>query len=720
MSIADGNATVHVRTKLKSDSRRDGTYGVRVSLLHADGAVAESAQRSVSLQAGESAEVDHDLTVVKARLWQGVEDPYQYKLVAELLTADGTVIDNVVQDFGIRQVRFDPDHGFYLNDKYIRLRGVAIHQDYLGKGWAMTNRDVDESLALVKEIGANAIRLGHYPFSQYVLAQIDKMGLVAWAEVPFSLGVTPKSVSVGKTDEALCPDNDPTESFKANARQQLQEMIRQQYNHAAVAMWSIGNETTFMARDCPQAPYDNITPLLRELNELAKKEDSSRPTTLADLTEQVTPSVAGSYIAVGGITDIWATNRYYPWYDFPFSYLGELFDALHARYPLQPIGLSEYGAGGALTHHTDNPLGGPPESSNTGVPVVYQPEEYQSYFHGLNYELILSKKYLWGSYVWTLFDFGSGLRNEGDLLGVNTKGLVTFDRKIKKDPFYFYKANWSSESVTYITERRYVDRAYALVDVKVFSNADSIQLSHNGRLVDTLLQNQCVLRTCMFRNVTLNQGDNKLVAVGNHGGKLVSDSVTWSFNMNDVNIAAGQLATGFKSSVGARFGSDNFFTGGQGDWLVEKGNKGVTDRTAVCGTLATELFKNYRRGRFSYDIPLADGQYVVTLGFLEPDRGTKVGARVFDVAANSENKVTDFDILAATRGVYRTATTRSFQIAVTGGRLKLEFIPRQGEAVVSNIMIAKQGPDSQSGQAMLANTCDPASNAGCARCLSDR
>jgi beta-galactosidase len=723
MSIADGNATVNVRTKLKSDSRRDGTYKVRVSLLDADGTVAESAQRSVSLQAAESAEVDQDLKVVKPRLWQGVEDPYQYKLVAELLTADDTVIDNVVQDFGIRQVRFDPGHGFFLNDKYVRLRGVAIHQDFLGKGWAMTNGDVDESLALVKEIGANAIRLGHYPFNKYVLESVNKMGLVAWAEVPFGIGSTVQPPLQLGVESANCPKDDPTDAFMANAKQQLQELIRQQYNHAAIAMWSVGNEITFLHKECKEPWYDNVTPVLKELHALAKREDPHRVTTVADFTEKAEPPQNGSYIEVAGITDIWAINQYYLWYSGAVSGLGERFDALHLRFPKNPIGMSEYGAGAALTHHTDNLQGGPAEVINTGVPVLYQPEEYAGYVHEQNYGLLLSRPYLWGHFVWAMFDFGSGLRKEGDAEGVNTKGLVTFDRKTRKDPFYFYKANWSTEPVVHITGRRYTDRAYGVADVRIYSNADSVQLSVNGNTVETLVQDQCVLKTCVFKNVRLRQGVNELVVTGSREGRETRDSVKWSLNTQGVNIAAGQLTTGFKSSAGVRFGSDNFFTGGEGDWLVEKGTQGVEDRTAVCHTASPDLFKNFRKGHFSYNIPLADGIYLLNLGFLEPDRGTKVGERIFDVVANGSVKLADFDVIKAAVS-YRTASTRTFPVKVSGGYLKLEFIPKQGEAIVSNIMIRKRlsaqnqarGQRSRKRLHTLASGCIPSSDERCPNC----
>jgi beta-galactosidase len=237
--------------------------------------------------------------------------------------------------------------------------------------------------------------------------------------------------------------------------------------------------------------------------------------------------------------------------------------------------------------------------------------------------------------------------------------------------------------------RRYTDRAYDVADVRVYSNADSVQLVVNGRPIEKLVQAQSVLKTFEFKNVKLRQGANVIAAVGDHNGKRVTDTVRWSLNTRDINIAAGQLTTGFKSSSGERFGSDNFFIGGDGDWLVEKGTQGVKDRTDVCGTTSPDLFKNFRKGRFSYDIPLSDGRYEVTLGFLEPDRDTKVGDRIFDVLANGEKRLADLDVLSVA-GSYRNAIRRTFSLNVSGGHLKLDFVPSVGVAVVSNIMIRKQ------------------------------
>ena len=276
--------------------------------------------------------------------------------------------------------------------------------------------------------------------------------------------------------------------------------------------------------------------------------------------------------------------------------------------------------------------------------------------------------------------------------------MVTFDRKTRKDPFFFSKANWSDEPVTYIAGRRYTDRAYPVTDVKVYSNADTLRLTVNGKLVGELRRDRCPLSTCVFEGVRLNLGDNRLEAIGSHGGKRVTDAVEWSLKSQDVNILAGQLMSGLESADGARFGSDNFFLGGEGAMLFSSGGGTqistsgvlVADTVSVSGTDTPELYRNFRIGRFSYQIPLTEGAYEVTLRFIEPYATTEIGHRVFDVLANGEVKLAQFDVLQAADGRYRRVVTRSFPVSVKGGRLQLDFLPHRSDAVVSNLSIRRQ------------------------------
>lgn len=689
-ALNGNNAVVNVRAKVKNGSKADANYTVQASLLEADGTTAKkSVQKTFALKAGAATEVLNDMQVSQARLWQGVADPYLYKLVVELKDGAGATIDKVVQDFGIRQMTFDPNKGFFLNGKSTPLHGVNMHQDFQGKAWAITKAETDASFALIKEIGANTIRLAHYPHAQYTLQQADKLGLVVMAEVPF---VNNSTIANGSN----CPVIDPeTTGFSANVRQQAQELIRQQFNHASIGLWSIGNETTTLGIRCGNTDANNnVQSVLRSLQALAKAEDPIRLTTLADQITRNGDTVLPSPISVTNIADAYSVNRYFQWYyGTSETALASHLDDLHAQLPKTPIGVSEYGAGSGLTHHTDNPYGGRvcSRDATNASRICYQPEEYANYVHEKNYAAMVTKEYLYGTYVWNMFDFGSGIRHEGDIGATNTKGLVTFDRKTKKDAFFFYKANWTKEPVTYITARRYTERAYPIADIKIYHNGESVSLNVNGILINTMTAAQCVLKVCEFKNVPLKAGVNTISALGTHAGRQVTDTATWNLSTDNADnffIAAGQLTTGFVSNDALlgnhRYGSDNFFTGGTPVTL--------TPTTAIGGLGAVpeegRVWDAYREGAsFSYEIPVANGNYRVTLGFVEPT-AIAVGTRVFSIDANGV-KVADMDVFASA-GARNTATSTSFTSTVTGGKLKLDFKGVKGSAIVSNIAVIKQ------------------------------
>jgi beta-galactosidase len=689
--ISGGSATINVRAKLKNDGAADGTFVLRTGLLDANGGVVQSTTTSVAVKAGQASEIAQSLAVANAHLWNGITDPYLYKLVVQLEDGSGGVLDRVVQDYGIREMKFDAAKGFFLNGKSFPLHGVNLHQDYQDKAWAISKEQTDESLGLIKEIGANTVRLAHYPHAQYTLEQTDKIGFVTWAEVPFvNATVVPCRAGI-VTAPALVE----------NARQQLQELIRQQYNHASIDTWSIGNETS---QGCGLPA--NAVPVLRELQTLAKAEDPSRPTTLASNRDND---------QIGGITDVWAQNQYYMWYAAqPVTALGTLLDGLHASFPSQPMGISEYGAGAALSHQSDNvndAIGIVPTFDFSGTTrTVYQPESYASLVHEANYGLFLTKEYLWGTYVWNMFDFGSGIRHEGDIGATNTKGLVSFDRKTKKDAFYFYKAQWSRDPVTYITDRRYVDRNLPTANVKVYSNADTVTLSVNGRTIKTLTAADCQNKTCNFGEVPLTVGDNTVAATGSLSGKTVSDTVVWKLDSDhatNLYIAAGQITTGFSSEAGGalaaqkRFASDNYYTGG-----VRKNLPGGTGLGQLAGPLANvgttgvpadgRVWDAYREevsGGFSYNFSLVPGKaYLVKLGFMEPS--LNAGQRIFDVRATTGGTtvapIQNLDV-AASAGAKGTALVRQFPVTIgSDGKLKLDFVGRIGKAMVSNVMVLQQ------------------------------
>ena len=698
-TLNGGNATVNVRAKLKNDGNADGSYIVQASLLEADGqTVKNTVQANVTLSAGEASEVSQDMAVVAPHVWQGIADPYLYKLVVELRDSAGNAVDRMVHNVGIRTMTFDPKLGFFLNGQSTPLRGVDMHQDYYHKAWAIDPANTDESFAIIDEIGANTLRLAHYPHAQYTYDHADALGVVVWAEVPFVNSSTVCSVSAAGF---ACPGDPEATGFAANVRQQLQELIRQQYNHPSIGLWSIGNEMTIIPILAGQTnANNNIQPLLRSLQAVAKAEDPSRVTTIAQEGYIVNNVVIEPPpVEAGPIADTYSVNRYFLWYyGTTEAEFGQDLDTLHALYPTKPLGISEYGAGAALTHHTDNPKGGQVCSRDaTGARrICYQPEEYASYVHEVDYATIAARPYLFGTFVWNMFDFGSGIRHEGDIGATNTKGLVTFDRTTRKDPFFLYKANWSAEPVTYITGRRYTERAYAVADVTVYHNGQAVTLTVNGAPVGTLTAAQCPLKVCKFPNVPLQAGANTLVAQGTHGGSTLADAVTWNLsadNARSVYIAAGQLTTGFQSSdplLGMRrYGSDNFFTGGAPVTLPPLTVVNGIGSAAIPET--GRVWDAYREGSgFGYQIPLANGNYTVTLGFLEPT-ATAPGARVFNVDANGVNQIAGLDVFGRA-GAQNTAIALSFPVTVASGRLNLDFRGITGNAIVSNIAVSKLGP----------------------------
>ncbi|HWT50769.1 MAG TPA: glycoside hydrolase family 2 TIM barrel-domain containing protein, partial [Caulobacter sp.] len=508
--IKDGAAKIAVRARLRNDGARSTRLTLVTQLVDAAGTVAAETRSPVNLKARATAEVPQDLTLAKAHLWQGVQDPYLYRLRSEIRDARGHLVDGLDQAYGVREIRIDPEKGLFLNGQLVRLHGAGLHQDHEGKGWAVSDADVAGDMAILREMGANTIRLTHYQHGQAIHDLADKYGLILWDEIPF---VSIMTLGANQFE--------PTPGLVADARQQLQELIRQNYNHPSVAVWGIANEVDL--RGTPPAfmgaakvVQRDPVPLLNALQALAKSEDPTRPTTQATCCEGLQPNAP----ELANITDVSGANRYFGWYYTPSDPLGPALDALRKKRPDKALSVSEYGAGGAISQHTDDPLGGPFDSFGR-----MQPEEYQAYVHEKNWAILKSKPYLWATWLWNSFDFATGNRHEGDTESINTKGLVTYDRQVKKDAFYFYKANWSSEPSVHITGRRYVDRAYPVTDVKVYSNAPSTKLVVNGASLGALAD--CPDRICIWKDVRLAAGDNQVTAKGRFGQAVTEDAVAW-------------------------------------------------------------------------------------------------------------------------------------------------------------------------------------------------
>lgn len=497
---ADGSAAIAVLVRVE---QAQAGQSVQLAALGADGKAA--AKTSIALTPGQT-EASGTLAVARPRLWNGLEDPYLYRLQATLMDG-GRALDRVEKPFGIRSIRFDPDKGFFLNGEALRLRGVSRHQDHLGKGWALSEEDNERDMEIIAEMGANSVRVAHYPQAEQWFDLADRYGMVVWAEVPFV-----NKVAFG--DAPASPE------LAANARQQMTEMIRQNFNHPSIVTWGIGNEVDIDLAFKRLGPKADARPLLRELNALSKREDPSRPTVLADCCE-ATPGDKADYLPVlTGEADLMGYNRYFGWYYGEVEDLGPHLDMLHARHPDVPLSVSEYGAGGALTQHSGHPEGRP--TNVTGRP---QPEEFESWLHEQSWPQIRSRDYLWGSWIWNMFDFSSRVRQEGDATDINTKGLVSFDRTIRKDAFFYYKAQWSAAPVVHITSRRFVQRTEPVTRIKIYSNASSVEISLNGEPIGSA---PCVDRVCTREGVTLVAGENRIAASAAFGTERVKDSVSWT------------------------------------------------------------------------------------------------------------------------------------------------------------------------------------------------
>jgi len=667
-AIAGDAAQLSVQTLLVNELSRRTTAELVVAVRDAAGRVVASSRESVRLAPRSRLDRVRRLQVAHAHLWNGVPDPYLYQVSVEIRSRSGQVLDRVQQRFGIRQLRIDPELGLFLNGHSLKLHGVALHQDREGRGWAQSDADQRDDMAMIVEMGANSIRFTHYQHSDYLNDLADELGLIDWAEIPL--------VTRWTLGHAL----EPTPELVENARQQLIELIRQSVNHASIGVWSIANEIDF-GRKLPRVyhtaelPDLDPLPLLAKLRALAHAEDPSRPTAIANCCygRPNSPTVVDA-------ADLSGLNRYFGWYYGAPGDLVPVLSKTHADYPSIPLAMSEYGAGGAVTQATDNPLGGPVDPYGKT-----QPEEYQAYVHELTWPLLAGMRDVWGTWLTFMFDFASPLRREGDSVDINTKGMVTFDRKTRKDAYFFYKANWNPAPTVYIASRRHLLRVLPVTDIKVYSNARSTELWVNDKALGAMAD--CPGRICVWRAVRLSSGANVVHAVGSFASGTRDDSVTWTLGVGEgvYRIDCGAIEGSL--GPGGRYGSDDFFSGGTAAVINLPVNEAAAippPHEVISGTAFESLVNSYRKGTFSYRLPLADGKYRVRLWFVEPD--AKQGQRLFSVLANGAPMLANLDVAAAAGGVHK-ALERSFRTQAERGALRIDFIPAAGtgEAIVSAI-----------------------------------
>ncbi|MXO64512.1 glycoside hydrolase family 2 TIM barrel-domain containing protein [Altericroceibacterium endophyticum] len=661
-------ASVNVRTLVKNDAATPQPIAVITSLLDASGREVATRNDKLSLGAGEQGEVSGDLRVNDPHLWQGTEDPYLYSLRTEIRSIDGKLLDALNQNFGLRTVELDPERGFLLNGKPYRLLGAGLHQDNEQSGWALSEEEVALTMETAREMGANALRLSHYQHGSPIHDLADKYGIVLWDEIALVTAWTTND------DQTVAP-----EKLRANARQQIRDMVRQNYNHPSVAVWGIANEVDFgptrpdfLGR--PPAKVPSPRSLLSELYEVTKAIDPTRSVVLAQCCEL---RVEDGVPVVADLVDAVGANRYFGWYYGKPSDLGPHLDKLLATHPDKPLAVSEIGAGGSIDLHTDNPLGGPIDMGGST-----QPEEFQTWLHEQSWQQLKDRDYLWGVFLWNAIDFGTSVRQEGNSVDINTKGLVTYDRAIRKDAWYFYRANWSDEPTVHITGRRYIDRAYPVTDIRVHSNADSTSLTLNGRDLGTL--NDCPEMVCVWQDVRLTPGTNIVRAMGSFDGREVEDEISWQLGASQVGAFRIDSGAILAADAPVQFGSDNFFQGGVAGTAdtLRRGRPPI--RADIAQTDRRDIVATFRTGDFEYHVPTEKGAYCVTLTFVEPEANP--GERVFNVKANGKLVLPAYDISRQAGGVL-TAVKESFEIRSESDKLTLDFDPVTGAAIVSAIEV---------------------------------
>lgn len=485
-SISEKEAQLIVNTKL-SITRQTPNLQLRTTFYDASQSVV--AQQTKRITSGNELQ---NFNIKNPVLWNGKENSYLYEVKVEVLD-NGKLVDEITEKTGFRYFKVDPNNGFFLNGKYLNLYGFGRHEDWKGKGSAISDEDIDTDMALLLESGATSMRLAHYPHRKRVYDLSDKEGIVLWTEIPL----------VGPGGQSL-PGHIDSEAFEEHGRTVLIEMIRQNFNHPSVCFWGLFNELTFSHGD----PLNYI----KELDALAKQEDNSRLTAIATFLNGDVHS---------GVADVMGWNKYFGWYGYgrPASDIGGYMDTIQSLHPHIPVGVSEYGAGGSVITH-QQPLEKPDPNGKI------HPEEWLTLAHELNWQEMSKRSFIWGKYIWNFADFSSSSRTEGDKDGINDKGLITYDRKIKKDAFYFYKANWNPELMVHITNSRFTDRTIPETEVRIFSNMDNVELFVNGKSQGSKKKDE--LNRIVWENVSLNKGQNEIKAVAKTGRTSLTDTCVWT------------------------------------------------------------------------------------------------------------------------------------------------------------------------------------------------
>lgn len=493
-NVSKQSADVSVRVKLDNATLAPAALELENAIYTREGKLVKVHRQSFELTPQGVQNYVSDFKISHPHLWQGREDPYLYKVVSRL-KQDGQVIDEVIQPLGLRKYEAVAGKGFFLNGKKYPMYGVTRHQDWWGMGSALTNREHDFDLEQIMEVGATTVRFAHYQQSDYIYSRCDTLGLIIWVEIPFVNRVTGQEWD--------------------NVHQQMRELIRQSFNHPSIYVWGIHNEVYH--------PHGYTAALTQSVHDLCKLEDPDRYTVAVN-------GYGHAEHPVNGNTDIQGMNRYFGWYEKKIQDIKPWIEKMEKEYPWQRLMLTEYGADANIEHQTEL-LG---DALNWGSD--FYPETFQTKTHEYQWGVISQHPYILASYLWNMFDFAVPQWKRGGVDARNMKGLITFDRKIRKDAFYWYKANWSKEPVLYLTQRRNTERERRETSVTVYSNLGTPRVFLNGRELDGVRKGYTDVHY-IFDQVTLAEGRNVLRAVIVSDGKEYTDEIVWNYSGEHVRQA---------------------------------------------------------------------------------------------------------------------------------------------------------------------------------------
>lgn len=477
-NVGDASADIRISTKVKNDNVAAKKIIVESVITDREGNEIEKLSSESTLKGNQAQDIVQRTSLKYPHLWNGRNDPYLYTVAVSIREKGGT-LDAVTQPLGIRYFSVDPDKGFFLNGRPYDLHGFNRHEDKKDKGRAMSDSDREDDMRFIMDIGSTVVRLAHYQHADKMYELCDRHGIIVWAEIPF--------VDFSSLEK----------KFGENLKQQLRELIRQNYNHPSICFWGLFNEVYIRKEADP-------VPLIHELNSIAKREDPTRYTVGAANIDSTTVA----------IPDLIGFNKYYGWYEGEASGFGKNFDALHEKHKEKKIGVSEYGAGGSIFHHQE-------KIEKTIHNAMWHPEEYQTYFHEKVWKQLKTRPYLWIKTIWNGFDFSADWRREGFSAGVNDKGLITHDHAVKKDSYYWYKVNWNDEPMVFITGKYFAKRDTSVITVKVYSNANDVELFVNSVSLGKKASDDHIFK---WENVSLQpRHANTIKAVAVVNGKKITD-----------------------------------------------------------------------------------------------------------------------------------------------------------------------------------------------------